>query len=341
MALALRGSRSLLLGSLLLSDLLRPSATASTLLATAAEEVLAVRPLVLAVRGFASAAECAKILALIERCHQGDFSWCKEQHSHLHREPTAATGRPKRNSTSFTLGLEGEVHEAVDALVRRSHILARHPVTSGEGVQIASYGPGDFYEFHHDALHRRATLLLYLTDVAQGDGGETIFPLVRAAGAAEDQRPPLPPAVVGEDRGELLGFKAQRFEAMAPYCASDYYLKVRPEAGMALLFYSYGPDQTMDQYAFHGACPLIRGHKAIFQRWMRFDPNSLYNAFDLPAVRSGRALWGADRLLRPGEEQAVSKAPTASPQSPVAALRLRRPKPAATDAAVDGVTPEL
>merc|ERR1712154_13889 len=107
---------------------------------------------------------------------------------------------------------------------------------------------------------RRGTLLLYLTDVAQGEGGETIFPLIRAHGIDDQVEPPLPPAVIGHER-EGLDFKVERMEEMTPYCESDFYLKVRPEAGKALLFFSYRPDYSFDEYAIHGACSLQGGHK--------------------------------------------------------------------------------
>merc|ERR1711879_431560 len=84
-----------------------------------------------------------------------------------------------------------------------------------------------------------------------------------------------------------------------PYCRRDFYLKIRPEVGKAVLFYSYRPDYSFDEYAVHGACPLVSGHKAIFQRWMRFDPNSLFDS-TTGEVRDARPGWGLDRLLQPG-----------------------------------------
>lgn len=261
------------------------------------EEILSVKPLIVLVRNFASPDECQGVLRLLDRCHAGDWPHCRELRSRLHAGGSNRSSGdrkwPWRNSTSFTLELPGELDGALDSLVRRAHLLARHPITYGEGVQVASYEAGDYYEFHHDALMRRATVLLYLTDVAEG--GETIFPLVRAPGIPADTPAPLPPAVTARE-GEHLNFKVDRMEDMVPYCNSDFYLKVRPEAGTAILFFSYRPDYSLDEYAIHGACPVRSGRKAIFQRWMRFEENSLFAKAE-ESVRNARSLWGHDRLL--------------------------------------------
>merc|ERR1712094_14792 len=108
----------------------------------------------------------------------------------------------------------------------------------GEGVQIASYEPGNYYELHHDGLQRRSTVLLYLTDVAEGDGGETIFPMLRAHGVPKDRTPPLPPAVVGWQHS-AHDFEPEHVETLEPYCVDDFYMKVRPEVGKAVIFFSY------------------------------------------------------------------------------------------------------
>lgn len=284
------------------------------------EEVLSIRPLIIAKRNWATREECQGVLDLISRCHGGDWKDCQEVHSRLHAKGNGTVGgKPRRNSTSFQLQLQGELDAAVDGLVRRAHLFARHPITYGEGVQVASYGPGEYYEFHHDSLSRRATLLLYLTDLAEGDGGETIFPLVRAPGVPEGDPAPLPPAVSGRIR-KSLDFKIEGMEPMAPYCESDFYLKIRPEAGMAVLFYNYAPNYGMDEYAVHGSCPILRGRKAILQRWMRFEENTLFarEAQKDEGIRAGRAELGHERNLRPSvsEEEAPSP-PTWTVPSPL------------------------
>lgn len=294
------------------------------------ERLVSLRPFVLEVPNFASAEERQGLLDLIDRCHRKEWTECNEVQSKLVAKTKLRTdgnsSRPLRNSTSFMLTLPGEIHPSVDHIVRRSHALARHPLTYGEGVQIASYRDGDYYGFHHDSLMRRATVLLYLTDVAEGDGGETIFPLVRAPGIPDDAAPPLPPAVTG-GRGDGLDFKVSHMEEMMPYCLSDFYLKVRPEAGKAVLFYSYRPDYSLDEYAIHGACPVRNGgHKAIFQRWMRFEENSLMGKAE-EAVRRVRTELGRARLLLPAPRPQDINASSDEQQALAGRHRRRRREP--------------
>lgn len=279
------------------------------------EEIVSTKPLVVVLRNFASAEECKQVLDLIDRCHSEKWAPCKEVRSRLEKKGLnqSVAGKPLRNSTSFMLDLQGELDPAVDELLRRAHLEARHPITYGEGIQVASYHEGDYYQFHHDAVQRRATFLLYLTDLAEGDGGETIFPLVKRPGLPEDMPPPLPPAVTLEAASTSKSFKVDHMEEMQPYCDSDYYLKVRPEAGKAVIFYSYRPDYGKELYAIHGSCPIKRGHKAIYQRWMRFEENALYNkqADKDEELKRSRVEWGGDLLLRPAEAPATS---TSSPE---------------------------
>lgn len=273
------------------------------------ETILSDRPLIISLEDFASAEECAEVEALVHRCHNGTWEGCKEQRSKLHA--TASSGakkvqepaKPLRNSSSFTLTLQGEMEDVMDTMVRRAHRWARHPINHGEGIQVAYYQSGEYYGFHHDSLMRRATVILYLNDVPEGDGGETIFPLIRAPGIPDDMEPPLPSAVQGRDRPRL-DFKVEKMLDSTPYCESDFYLKIRPKRGMAVMFFSYGPDYAMDEHAIHAACALKRGHKAIFQRWMRFDKNSLYEK-EADSIQRMRNQIGRERLLKPDTTSAA------------------------------------
>ena len=46
-------------------------------------------------------------------------------------------------------------------------------------------------------------------------------------------------------------------------------LKVKPEAGKAILFYDQLPDGNMDDFSQHSAKPVIRGEKWLINLWVR------------------------------------------------------------------------
>jgi hypothetical protein len=45
-------------------------------------------------------------------------------------------------------------------------------------------------------------------------------------------------------------------------------LKSKPVAGNAVIFYSQGPDSTLDPYSLHGGCPPIAGEKWSANVWI-------------------------------------------------------------------------
>lgn len=111
-----------------------------------------------------------------------------------------------------------------------------------ETLQLVHYDPTQEYTAHHDFGYshiddneqgaRFATILFYLNeDLA---GGETAFPRY----------------VNGKSFHEL---------------------KVKPEAGKAILFYSQLPDGNMDDFSQHAAKPVIRGEKWLINLWI-WDP---------------------------------------------------------------------
>lgn len=92
--------------------------------------------------------------------------------------------------TSTTLHCNSHPRCAGSEAVRRMEAKAANmlglPLEHAEPLQIVRYGPGTFYRTHHDqnALRdepwgvRGLTLFVYLTDAAEGGGGETTFPLL-------------------------------------------------------------------------------------------------------------------------------------------------------------------
>jgi prolyl 4-hydroxylase len=111
-----------------------------------------------------------------------------------------------------------------------------------EDLQLVHYAPGQEYQTHHDFGYqplsddadpaRFATLLLYLNDDLEG--GETSFP---------------------------------KFSNAHTFLE----LKVKPEIGKAVLFYSQLPDGNMDELSQHRAHPVRIGEKWLVNLWV-WDP---------------------------------------------------------------------
>ncbi|XP_051140522.1 probable prolyl 4-hydroxylase 7 [Andrographis paniculata] len=124
------------------------------------------------------------------------------------------------------------------------------PIENGEAMQILHYEHGQKYEPHFDFFHdkanqelgghRVATVLMYLSDIAQG--GETVFP-----NSEEKDRQP----------------KGEKWSD----CAKGGYA-VKPRKGDALLFFSLHPDATTDTLSLHGSCPVIEGEKWSATKWI-------------------------------------------------------------------------
>lgn len=92
--------------------------------------------------------------------------------------------------------------------------------------------------------NRLATVFWYLTDVEAG--GHTIFPRV--------------------DKGPH------------PQSTSDCSvgLKVKPERGKVIIFYSMTPEGATDPYSLHGACPVEEGIKWAANKWVWNKPTGFY-----------------------------------------------------------------
>lgn len=142
-----------------------------------------------------------------------------------------------------------------------------------DGLQIVRYRKGQAYNFHDDAYfkaadskynwdsttmtggNRYATLFIYLQDVAEEAGGQTVF------SKAYDWISPFN-RTEASDRGlesmkQLFGSNSWEYSLSAK-CFSGDYLAMRPKAYTALLFYSQdGMTGALDHYAEHAACPVV------------------------------------------------------------------------------------
>lgn len=169
--------------------------------------------------------------------------------------------RKTRVRTSKNSWVAREKSPIIDAIYRRAADLTRidesllrlrtrdeNPETMdnvaslAETLQLVHYDVTQEYTAHHDFGYsdieddrqgeRFATILFYLNDDMKG--GETAFPRY----------------VNGK---------------------SFHPLKVKPEVGKAILFYSQLPDGNMDDFSQHAAKPIIEGEKWLINLWI-WDP---------------------------------------------------------------------
>lgn len=151
-----------------------------------------------------------------------------------------------------------------------------------DGLQILRYNTSTAYTHHMDYMtdrsgeecfdyesarkggNRYATILLYMTDLEEGEGGETVFPNAWPAGQSDEERVEIDQAL--EDlraSGEASALEEGSWqEKMAAECRTR--LAVRPRAGRAVLFYSQYPNGQKDPDSRHGGCPVLSKEK---QKW--------------------------------------------------------------------------
>lgn len=110
-----------------------------------------------------------------------------------------------------------------------------------------------------------------MSDLEEGDGGETVFAHGWPAGQAEEDRVQLKDALAALRRsGDVEGVLARDSweETMVAKCRSR--LSVRPHSSRAVLFYSQNPDGTPDNDSMHGGCPVVSGEKWAASEWRTY-----------------------------------------------------------------------
>lgn len=210
-------------------------------------ETLSLIPLVLSIKGFLSEEECDYIAKKAEPT-------LKYSGVSLKDADVGKAASNWRTSQSTFLAAQGD--PVLMEIEHRTASLTRVPRNHQEYVQVLRYGHTEKYDSHHDYFdpehymsdpntlkliehgkkNRFATVFWYLTDVE--DGGHTIFP--RAGG---------------------------RRELSYTDCSSG--LKVKPQKGKVIIFYSLDASGAMDPSSLHGACPVGEGNvKWAANKWI-------------------------------------------------------------------------
>mmetsp|Transcript_20430 Transcript_20430/g.26409 ORF Transcript_20430/g.26409 Transcript_20430/m.26409 type:complete len:507 (-) Transcript_20430:689-2209(-) len=211
-------------------------------------ETTSIVPLIFTVQNFLTEEECDLILSRAEPTMKSSTI------SHNDEDMKSPSSKWRTSSSTFLYPRKVIEDDVLLDIDRRVASLTRIPLSHQEVAQVLKYNYLQKYNSHNDYFdnnlykrnpdtqtliqggrrNRLATVFWYLSDVDEGGGGETIFPRWNGRRAPRD----LSDCSVG--------------------------LKVRPEKGKVLLFYSMAADGNLDPYSLHGACPIL---KKEFTKW--------------------------------------------------------------------------
>lgn len=220
-------------------------------------ETLSLRPLVVSIEGFLDEDECDYI------AEKAGPMVRYSQVSLMDKDKGKAASEWRTSQSTFLNSMNDDVLTEIDHKVAS---LTRIPKSHGEYAQVLRYGHNEKYDSHHDYFNpafyrndqntmnliqggkrnRFATVFWYLTDV--DEGGETIFP--RYGGLPQPR----------------------------DHSSCEVGLKVKPQKGKVIIFYSLDAAGELDEYSLHGACPVGEGYikwaanKWIWNAPMQFIP---------------------------------------------------------------------
>jgi len=149
-----------------------------------------------------------------------------------------------------------------------------------DGLQVLRYNATTAYISHMDWIddneqehdfdsagvgsNRFATILLYMSDLDEGDGGETVFSEAWPIGQPEEEHVSIDEALrkLRNSGGVGMLAKGSWEEKMVAECRTR--LAIRPNAARAVLFYSQHPFGAPDMSSLHGGCPVLTEEKVKF-----------------------------------------------------------------------------
>ena len=227
-------------------------------------KTLASNPAVFAVEGFASAEECAALIAagstdLVEAAAGGKGQKTVRNNRASQKVHNHAYSMPVRR-----------VLQRATTLVNASEAA----MPSDLELQLVHYHQHEHYTLHLDAdlgryalasgLERFVSMFLFLSDV--DEGGETIFPEADASsfrrgascGLSGDQAHRTSNACTQEEESRMVANCRERAPGLV----------VPPKAGTLLMWYNYREDGTPNTRSVHAGCDVLRGQKLAANLWV-------------------------------------------------------------------------
>ncbi|KAI0498066.1 hypothetical protein KFK09_021307 [Dendrobium nobile] len=208
-------------------------------------QVLSWKPRAVYFPRFATAEQCQSIIKIAK-------SKLKPSSLALRKGETEESTKGIRTSSGTFLSASEDSTETLKYIEGKIAKATMIPRDHGEAFNILRYEIGQKYASHYDSFdpseygpqksQRVASFLLYLSDVEEG--GETMFPFENGSNMDTNY-----------DYQKCIG------------------LRVKPQQGDGLLFYSLLTNGTIDPTSLHGSCPVIKGEKWVATKWLR-DTNN-------------------------------------------------------------------
>ena len=214
---------------------------------------LSERPLIFGIANLLSEEDCGHIVARASSSLERSFTMGGDSNDKSYRSSS---------STWLPHSTDPVLQRLLCDLSAITSLPLRYLQQRSEELQVVRYDSRGEFKMHHDSsgFHKRLlTLLVYLTDVPEGGGGETYFPFALHGGAS--------PASVEE-----------AVESSGELAAGSTGLSVRPRKGHAILFFNHllADGYHIDPTAVHAGLPVQEGFgKAVANFWIELDAASL------------------------------------------------------------------
>jgi len=274
---------------------------AQTKLSTYKLKTLSMRPLLFQVDHLLDDAECDYLISH-SRAHltqsrvkmDNDNSGAGQGQELIGREVDGISGDKDTSHTSSLktrssrgLFMPSSEHAVLQRIDRRISSLTGLDLINIEDVQMLKYDAGDYYLPHTDYLspqlyqspsmvkltqaghkNRLATVFWYMN--SNVDGGCTSFPQAPLHNAYVSQAMPITAGVRSSNGINITSSNASIFPSkqLLEMVECDYGLKIQPEKGRAIIFYSLLPNGNGDLYSEHAACAVTSGTKWAANKWI-------------------------------------------------------------------------